>query len=60
MRREGGTERNGFRRGFFAAGGSIQSKPGEGDGKKNSEGIEAGLNREAINIRRHMERLQQQ
>ena len=30
---------------------SIQSKPGEGDGKQNSEGIEVGLNREAINIR---------
>lgn len=44
IRREGGTERNGFRRGFFAAGGSIQSKPGEGDGKKNSEGIEAEFN----------------
>ena len=44
IRREGGTERNGLRRGFFAAGGSIQSKPGEGNEKKNSEGIEAEFN----------------
>ena len=44
MRREGGTERNGFRRGFFAAGGEYSEQVRRRDGKKNSEGIEAEFN----------------
>ena len=43
IRREGGTERNGFRRGFFAAGGSIQSKSGEGAGRRIARGLRLDL-----------------
>lgn len=39
----GGTERNGFRRGFFAAGGSIQSKSGEGTGRRIARGLRLNL-----------------